>query len=141
MLLFAKHITTMLYNLTPHAVNVIVSDTLRITYPATGQIARLTGKPQELIKILDDGAPVWTSQELDTAEIPLIPDTATGIIVPMMVGEHLRDGKKTVGLTRKVDIYAPDTSPDGAIRNMGQIVGVSRLVTYGVYNPDNSKIL
>ena len=105
-------------NLTPHDIVVRV-DGQDITYPASGQQARLSTDSVQVGTLL--GVPV----DRDTK------GTVTGLPDPKPDTVYLVSGQILDNLAGRQDVFAPGTGPkDGAIRNeKGHITAVTRLKT------------
>lgn len=100
-------------NLTPHAITLQRANGTRVTYPPSGNLARVTSVEEVTGEV--DGIPVIT-RSLGEAEG--MPEEGTICIVSAMVLSVV-PGRKGV--------YAPDSGPT-AIRENGQVVAVTRLV-------------
>ena len=100
-------------NLTPHSITVQRLDGTRVTYPASGSLARVTSAEEVVAEI--DGIPV-IARSLGAAQG--LPEEGVPCIVSAMVLSAV-PGRKGV--------YAPDSGPT-AIRENGQVVAVTRLV-------------
>lgn len=100
-------------NLTPHAITLQRADGTRVTYPPSGELARVS--VAEVVCCELDGIPV-VSRTLGEAQG--LPEEGTLCIVSAMVLSAV-PGRRGV--------YAPDSGPT-AIRENGQVVAVTRLV-------------
>lgn len=108
-------------NLTPHEIS-IISESGEVVrrYPASGQIAR-AASTTEIIGELD-GVPVARQQFGEVSGLP-DPEPGTVYLVSLVVGQAMKG--------QRDDLYGPDTSPDGAVRDDdGRIIGTRRLVKY-----------
>lgn len=108
-------------NLTPHDIVVLAEDGSEIRrYPASGQVARATSKTEIIGEL--DGIAVAKQQFGEVEGLPA-PEPGVVYLVSMVVGQ-------AVAGTRD-DVYGPDTSPAGAVRDAeGKIIGTRRLVKY-----------
>lgn len=117
----ASHITrwyTRFINLTPHAVT-IRFDGYELTVPPSGTVARVTTVTEPVDT--PHGVPT-VRQTYGTVEGLPDPERDTVYIVSALVLAALRG-------SGRVDVVAPDTGPESAIRDeKGQIVAVRRLV-------------
>lgn len=103
-------------NFTPHAVVVrtVAGD---IIFPSEG-VARVAGSPGDLSSVSATGIPIYNADKLGEVEGLPVAETDTLIIVSAMVG----------AASTRADLLVPGTGPaDGAIRENGQIVAVTRL--------------
>lgn len=107
-------------NLTPHAINIVCGDGI-LEIPASGQVARCAVKSAPAGSIHVDGVqiPVVQNQFGPVEGLPAPQDWVI-YIVSALVGSALAG--------QRDDIYGPDTSPAGAIRDeSGKIVAVRGL--------------
>ena len=120
-------------NMTPHDVVVRLDDGSETQYKASGKVARARTKKQTKIGDLDDKTPIYTLQEFEGVDMPPFPNGTTAIIVSMIVGDQL----KIAGLTHvnasapngtSIEVYAPDSGPEAAIRTNGDLIATKRLV-------------
>jgi len=107
----------MLVNLTPHPI-VVRTDNGDITFPASGQVARVTSQ-QTIAGYI----------ELDGESIPIMKTTygqVEGLPVPKTGTIYVVSGLVMAALAgTRDDVIQPDTSPAGAIRDGdGRIVAV-----------------
>jgi len=109
-------------NLTPHAINVMDKEgNVIASFPPSGTVARAATITEQLADL--DGVPVLR-QAFGAVEGLSDPQPDTIYLVSMVVGQ-------AIGHTR-TDIYGPDTSPAGAVRDAeGRIIGTRQLVYYG----------
>ena len=117
-----------LFNHTPHAVDIYKDGRLFCSFPPSAPVIRL----------VDDGLLEQTTEEFDGitvisppnyVETNYTPPFRTRVIVSAMVAEFLV--ARPALAEQFYGIYAPDTSPSGAVRNgQGQIIGTTRLVKY-----------
>lgn len=106
-------------NLTPHDIIVRLKNGEEITFPASGEVARVKTVSEDAGEVA--GVPV-VSQEYD--EIQGLPEPKDGTLY--LVSLVVRQAAQEQGRT---DIIIPDTSPQGAIRDeQGRIVAVRRFV-------------
>ena len=102
-------------NLTPHTIN--IQD---ISIPPSGHVARVATVAKDAGTV--DGIPVVRQSYGDVQGLP---DPQDG--VAFLVSGLVLAAVKAAG--GRADVYAPDTSPQGAIRDdAGRIVAVRRLV-------------
>jgi len=108
-------------NLTPHDIVVMAEDRTELRrYPASGTIARAASKTEIVGEL--DGVPVARQQFGEVSGLP-DPEPGTVYLVSLVVGQAMKG--------QRDDLYGPDTSPDGAVRDAeGRIVGTRRLVKY-----------
>jgi hypothetical protein len=107
-------------NLTPHEVNIN-----GLVVPPSGMVARVATVQTEAGALVFDGqtVPVVHNTYGEVQELPG-PEPGTVYLVSALVLSAL----EAQGIYRN-DVFAPDTSPQGAIRGPdGQIKGVRRLV-------------
>lgn len=106
-------------NLTPHAITLIPDDRDPVTFPPSGDVARLTEEwPETEVGPYgpEVGPPTY-------GEVLGVPVGDEPVLVSAFVGPVLARTRKGV--------YSPDTGPLGAVRNdRGQIVGCRRLVRW-----------
>jgi hypothetical protein len=109
-------------NLTPHAISLQTAEGEVISFPPSGEIARVSSTPGILMTV--PGIPVPVASPTVFGEVTGLPAPQKGVffLVSGMVGAALR-GSRT-------DVLMPGTGPaDGAIRNdKGHIVAVTRLI-------------
>jgi len=105
-----------LVNLTPHTITIIgESGEVKAEIYPSGQIARVKVE-QRIIKKIDD-IPVVKTVFSEVEGLPA-PRPSTIFIVSSMVAQ---------AVPHREDVVAPDTSPEGAIRDEeGRIIGVKR---------------
>lgn len=109
-------------NLTPHDVNVILNDGTQIVFPKTGIVPRASEVRENLEPI--NGIPVVKISYGQVECLPTDLDKNGFYIVSMLVGPLMT----AMGFT---NVYGPDTSPSGAVRNeKGQVTGCKGLVKY-----------
>lgn len=108
-------------NLTPHEIAVVAeSGEVIRRYPASGTIARAASKTEIIDEL--DGIPVASQQFGEVSGLP-DPEPGTVYLVSLVVGQAMKG--------QRDDLYGPDTSPDGAVRDAeGRIIGTRRLVKY-----------
>jgi hypothetical protein len=121
-----------LLNYTPHELTIWDSkkQDVLVRIPVSGKAIRLTQAEQI-------GA---TSRKIDQHEVPCVskptfigvtdmpPGEDLSIVVSSLVAEFLSNSESS---SKFANIYAPDTSPDGCVRNeKGEIIGTTRLVQY-----------
>ncbi len=103
-------------NLMPHTLT-ILKDGQKIEIPSSG-VARVATKPG--VQFVDEPL-LWTGTEFGQVEGLPDPEGDNVYVVSVLVAAK-------VGGTR-YDVFSPGTGPnDGAIRENGQIVAVTRLV-------------
>ena len=100
-------------NLTPHAITLQLADGTAVTFPPSGQLARVAS--QEVVIGTIQGVPVIQRQ---FGAVEGLPEDGSPCLVSALVLSACpgREG-----------VYAPDTGPT-AIRENGQVVAVTRLV-------------
>jgi hypothetical protein len=114
-------------NFTPHSITVINKKNEKETLESVGEI-RLVEEKQKEINIEDSqfiirSVPEYTGvTEFDEEKIQ-----CKNLIVSMPVGLYL---KQYTGILNGYNIYGPDSSPSGCIRQNGQIVAVKNLIKY-----------
>jgi len=112
-------------NLTPHPVHIILDDRVIVIEPS-GTVARLKMTQEEMGEL--SGIPIVKTYLDDVEGLPE-PHEGVIYIVSSLVCQALA-GKRN-------DIVAPDTSPNGAIRDEeGNIIGVRRLQIYAFKDGD-----
>jgi len=105
-----------LVNLTPHELVVMTSSGEKITLPPSGRVARVSVK-QEIVFYINN-IPVVKTMFSDVQGLPE-PQQDTVYIVSTLVLTALKGSRN--------DVIAPDTSPDGVIRDeSGKIIAVKR---------------
>lgn len=104
-------------NLTPHDVIVVGEDGKEILrIPVSGIVARVMTKQEVVDEI--NGIPVVRTKFGEVIDMPE-PQPDTVFIVSTLVAQALAGTRD--------DIVAPDTSPQGAVRDeQGRIIGVKR---------------
>jgi hypothetical protein len=112
----------MFVNLTPHNI-VAVRRPIReggdLTIPPSGSVARVATVPGSLLGY-SSGVPLYSAPTPGPVEGLPEPVEGTIYIVSGFVAAHCAD---------RTDVYSPGTGPqDGAIRENGRIVAVTRLV-------------
>jgi hypothetical protein len=106
-------------NLTPHSINIVELGEI----PSSG-VARLATNQEKVGEI--NGVPLVVNTFGDI-QIPEGVDCSGKIVVVSLIFKDKADELKK--LTGAKMIVAPDTSPNGVVRNeKGQIVGVKQLV-------------
>lgn len=110
-------------NLTPHAITLTLPSGESVTFPPSGQLARVTSQEVVVGRIYIDNC-FDRSQAVPVIErqfgaVEGLPDDHTPCLVSALVLSACpgREG-----------VYAPDTGPT-AIRKDGQVVAVTRLVS------------
>ena len=108
-------------NLTPHDIVVMAEDGTEFRrYPASGTIARAASKTEIIGEL--DGVPVARQQFGEVSGLP-DPEPGTVYLVSLVVGQAMKG--------QRDDLYGPDTSPDGAVRDDdGRIIGTRRMVKF-----------
>ena len=107
--------TLSVVNLTPHEINLVVGDEV-LSFPPSGEVARVE---TEFIPMSDV---FGYNQHGDIEGLPA-PQAGDMYLVSSFV----------FAAGNRIDVIAPDTSPQGAIRNdAGQIVGVRRFLSSNV---------
>lgn len=110
----------MLVNLTPHPITLALPDGSRQTIQPSG-LARCLPGPAT---VGDEGLPVPVARQGALGPVEGLPGPAAGtvyIVSALVLGHPSLAGRR--------DVLAPGTGPaDGAIRDNGQIVAVTRLV-------------
>jgi len=108
-------------NLTPHAVTIYRDGQPVRTIEPSGTVARVTSISEHIGEV--DGIPVYQHGFGAVENMPE-PVSDTIYLVSMVVGQALAGSGRT-------DIYGPDTSPAGAVRDAeGRIIGTRGLVAY-----------
>jgi hypothetical protein len=120
-------------NLTPHAVNVLALDGSFLTFPPSGDVARVeefVTSTERLILMdeqehYDDQGMPWWPQIIKVTKrygpVTGLPKPTPG--VTYLVSSIVRDA-----LPDRQDLLTPDTGPNSVIRNdQGQILGVKRV--------------
>ena len=111
---------TKLVNLTPHAIRLQLPDGTALDIQPSGQVARVATQARDAGQL--DGIPVV---QQTYGDVQGLPDPQDG--VAYLVSGLVLSAVKAAG--GRSDVYAPDTSPDSAVRdNGGRIVAVRRLV-------------
>lgn len=115
-----------LLNLTPHDINIKLPDGHTLSYPPSGQVARvyMTEKPADGFFTV----PVITRKAEGITGMPVdLPEGYQGVLVSSMVLDGL---KKSEVVFYEYRIFAPDTG-DTAIRDpYNHVQAVTRLVEY-----------
>jgi hypothetical protein len=107
-------------NLTPHEVNIN-----GVTFPPSGTVARVA-TVQTDVEALVFGEHTFPVVHNTYGEVQGLPDPEPGTVY--LVSTLVLAALEAQGIYRD-DVFAPDTSPQGAIRGPdGQIKGVKRLV-------------
>jgi len=114
--------TTILINLTPHAITLRAADGADTVIPPSGTVARVSSTPGALEAVAGIPVPVAGMQTFGGVEGLPEPTPGTLFIVSAMVLAALRGSRP--------DVVGPGTGPnDGAVRNeKGHIAAVTRLV-------------
>ena len=109
-------------NLTPHAITLALSTGESVTFPPSGQLARVTSQ-EVVVGVLHV---MHASQmrrvpviERQFGEVEGLPEYGTPCLVSALV---------LSACPGRAGVYAPDTGPT-AIRENGQVVAVTRLVS------------
>ena len=106
-------------NLTPHEITVRLETGEEITFPASGEVARVKTVSEDAGEVA--GVPVVTQSYDEIQGLPE-PEEGTLYLVSLVVRQAAREQGRT-------DIISPDTSPQGAIRDeQGRITAVRRFV-------------
>lgn len=108
----------MILNYTPHEINIRLDDDQEVIVPSSGS-ARVTQIPGEFL-YLDGGVPIYGPSIY--GETVGLPASQPGVqyLVSLMVAQ---------ALPNRSDLLVPGTGPaDGAIRQNGQVVAVTRLI-------------
>ena len=116
---------SMLRNLTPHTINIQNAEGERAMLASSG-VARVASTPGNLREL--DEIPVPVADCTRFGEVEGLPASVPGVylIVSALVGSALRSS----GVIRN-DVLLLGTGPnDGAIRENGQVVAVTRLIRY-----------
>jgi len=110
----------LLMNLTPHAIHVQTPDGAAMSVPPSGHVARVSSIAGRLLTGYDLPCPVYASPTFGAVVGLPDPDGETVYIVSGMV----------LGLcVGRSDVVGPGTGPaDGAIRDGGKIVAVTRFI-------------
>jgi len=105
-----------LVNLTPHVINVKIGQSGTIGIEPSGSVARVTSTTSLVGEV--NGVPVYSNAWGEVEGIPA-PETGVTYIVSMVVRER----------ANRADVVSPGTGPnDGAVRENGQIVAVTRFI-------------
>jgi hypothetical protein len=114
--------TTILINLTPHAICLRSADGADTVIPPSGTVARVSSTPGALEAVAGIPVPVAGAQTFGGVEGLPEPTPGTMFIVSALVLSALRGSRP--------DVVGPGTGPnDGAVRNdRGHIIAVTRLV-------------
>jgi len=113
-------IVTKVVNLTPHEINVA-----GVVFPPSGTVARVATVQKDAGALVFDGH-TFPVVHNTYGEVEGLPDPEPGTVY--LVSALVLSALETQGIYRD-DVFAPDTSPQGAIRGPdGQIKGVKRLV-------------
>ena len=107
-------------NLTPHAVVVQMPSYDTVTFPPSGELARVE---TTRVRISPHGVPVPVFKT-DWGEVTGLPDPVEGTIyiVSTLVAQQV---------PMRGDVFSPDTSPSGAIRDeSGRVVAVTGLQSF-----------
>lgn len=119
-------------NLTPHDVHVLNDDgSILLTYPKSGQQARMISKPQVSVDCDLGDVPMVSAQRWSNVDQSVeIDPEVTHLLVSMPVGDFIARSH----ISNKYwnyTIIGPDTGPQSAVRDQnGRIVGTRRLVLY-----------
>jgi len=131
----------MLVNLTPHDVNIVVNGKI-ITIPPSGQVARVSTNQKVVDSVKYDGIEIPIVQTT-FGEVHGIPDVCGNChkdpkTCPVVFKDAICDEQEpkhifivsslvAMALSGRKDIVAPDTSPNGVVRDSyGNIKGVKR---------------
>lgn len=107
-------------NLTPHEINIG-----GVTFPPSGTVARVATIQKDAGTLVFDGH-AFPVVENTYGAVEGLPDPEPGTVY--LVSALVLSALEAQGIYRD-DVFAPDTSPQGAIRGEdGQIKGVKRLV-------------
>tara|TARA_R110002126_G_scaffold54971_5_gene148363 strand:+ start:837 stop:1151 length:315 start_codon:yes stop_codon:yes gene_type:complete len=101
-------------NLTPHSITLALQNGERVTFPPSGQLARVTS--QEVVTGTLHGVTVIQRQ---FGAVEGLPEDGTPCLVSALV---------LSAVPGRAGVYAPDTGPT-SIRENGQVVAVTRLVS------------
>lgn len=101
-------------NLTPHAITLALPDGERVTFPPSGQLARVTSS--EVVIGTLHGVPVI---QRAFGAVEGLPEDGTPCLVSALV---------LSACPGRAGVYAPDSGPT-AIRENGQVIAVTRLVS------------
>ena len=135
---------TKIVNLTPHPVNVIIGDRYEVTFPPSGIVARVVTE-----QTLEDR--IVVEEGLTRVEIPVVRTEFGDVVgVPSPCSNckrfdecsltkydkeicnlqkpeelYIVSSLVAMALSGRKDIIAPDTSPDGVVRDeTGKVIGV-----------------
>ena len=107
-------------NLTPHNVSILKPDGATLDLAPSGQVARVATQARDAGQL--DGIPVVQQTYGDVQGLPNPQDGVAYLVSGLVLSAVKAAGGRS-------DVYAPDTSPDGAVRDDGgRIVAVRRLV-------------
>ena len=109
-----------LINLTPHDITLKINDNEFLTIPPSGKVARVSSTPGKKLDL--PLMPVDTFGPSSFGEVEDLPsvEAGTGLIVSSLVAAQC---------TERRDVFSPGTGPhDGAIRERGRIVAITRLI-------------
>lgn len=108
-------------NLTPHIITLQLADGSRQDILASGTVARVATVPGQLLSS-NCPVPVYSATRFGEVEGLPEPLANTVYLVSAMVAARMEGRGRT-------DVLSPGTGPqDGAIRENGQIVAVTRLI-------------
>lgn len=107
-------------NLTPHAIVLQKEDGERIQVQPSGTVATVATMPATLHDI--PGIPVPVAAAPEYGEVEKLPDPQDGTI-------YIVSGIVLSRCPGRTDVFGPGTGPkDGAIREDGRVVAVTRLI-------------
>ena len=110
-----------LFNYTPHAITLQGPDGVRVTYPSSG-VARVLNDAVAILVGDVGGIPIYQAPSGAGAVVVGLPDPVPGVT-------YVVSGLCAGFVKGRTDVVSPGTGPaDGAIREAGQIVAVTRLI-------------
>ena len=113
--------TSSIKNYTPHSITLAAPDGVRVTYPSSG-VARVVNDAVAILVGDVGGIPVYDAPSSAGATVVGLPDPVPGVV-------YVVSGLCAGFIKGRTDVVSPGTGPaDGAIREAGQIVAVTRLI-------------
>lgn len=102
-------------NLTPHDVVVWLENGKKVTFPKSGEVARVVEQVEQEGKVI--GIPIVSKTYTEIQSLPTqFPGTI--YLVSILVLQNVEG---------RPDVFSPDTGPGGAVRDdTGKIIGVKR---------------
>jgi len=107
-------------NLTPHEITIYMSNGQVLRIPPSGVIARVSVSAKIIGEV--NNIPI---RAIEYGEVQNLPEPKPGVVY--IVSIIVLMALKSKGIVRN-DVFAPDTSPDSAVRDeKGNVVGVKYL--------------